>query len=153
MVAPPCEWLCKIGALLDEANNSWPAMDSVRHLGCLKEAFHTLATPFYTHTVHTKFGEDTLIGRGNMAPKLNSKQRPLVADFYLQFQLQHVSCYGTSLCMIIQNFSEMTYRPVTVPTVLFTRPTAPLLCEWANCQSGNTQDGRTTSDRESDDRC
>jgi len=33
-------------------------------------------------------------------------------------------------------------RLVTVPTDPFTRPTAPLLCEWAKCQSRNTQNGR-----------
>jgi len=37
-------------------------------------------------------------------------------------------------------------RLVTVPTdpfTTFTRPTGPLLSEWAKCQPGNTQKGRT----------
>jgi len=39
-------------------------MTAVCHFGGLKEALNTLGTPF--STIHTKFGEDILIGGGDM---------------------------------------------------------------------------------------
>jgi len=57
-------------------------MATSRHLGCLKEALHTLGD--FVFYLHTKFSEDILIGIGDMPPKLNSKQRPLAAEFYFQ---------------------------------------------------------------------
>jgi len=45
--------------------------------------FRTLRNPIIC--THTKFGEDILIGGGDMAPKRNSKKRPLAAEFYFRF--------------------------------------------------------------------
>jgi len=66
-------------------NDSRPAMVAVRHLGCLKNAFHTSGIPFSTYTVHAEFSEGILIGGGNMALKLNSKQRPWQRNFISGF--------------------------------------------------------------------
>jgi len=32
----------------------------------------------------------------------------MAAEFYFRFQFRHVSSYGTFLCVITQNFSQMT---------------------------------------------
>jgi len=45
--------------------------------------FRTLQDLIY---IYTKFGEDTLIAGGDMAPKWNSTTR-LAAEFYFRFQL------------------------------------------------------------------
>jgi len=65
-------------------------MAAVRHIGCLKEAFHTLGDPIFY--LHTKFSEDNLIGGGDIPPTLNSEQRPLAAGF--------VSSYATLIYLI-----------------------------------------------------
>jgi len=49
---------------------------------------------------------------GDMTPKLNSKQRPLAEEFYSRFQFRH----RNFLCVIVQNFSQTTHRPMTVST-------------------------------------
>jgi len=78
-----------------------------------------------------------------MLSKLNSKQRPLAAEFYFRFQFRQMSCCGAFLCVIIQNFSEMTRRPVTVSTAPFTKPDPYFCHKWVKCQPGNTQNGGT----------
>jgi len=40
--------------------------------------------------LHIKFVADTLIGGGDIPPKLNSKQRFLPAEFNFRFQFRHV---------------------------------------------------------------
>jgi len=49
---------------------------------------------------YIKFGEDILIGGGDMPPESNFK-RLLVAEFYFRFQLLHVFSYTTSSVVII----------------------------------------------------
>jgi len=47
-------------------------------------ALHPLRDPILY--VHTKFGEDVLIGAVDVPPKRNSKKRPLAAEICFQFQ-------------------------------------------------------------------
>jgi len=64
-------------------------MAAIRHLGLWRKRVfvpsRTLRDPIIY--VHTKFGEDSLIGGGDVPPKRSSKKRPLVAEFYFRFQL------------------------------------------------------------------
>jgi len=64
-------------------------MTVVRHIGCLKEAFHTSGDPI--SYLHTKYGKGILIGNRDMPAKLLWKQRLLAAEFYFRFQFRHVS--------------------------------------------------------------
>jgi len=79
-------------------------MAAVCHIGSLKKAFHMTGTPFIH--LHAKFEEDILISSRDMPPKLNPKQRPLLAEFYFRCLFPHVSTYGSFICVMIKKLAK-----------------------------------------------
>jgi len=77
------------------------------------EPLHTLRDPTY---VHTKFGDDTLIGGGDMPPKRNlrKKRSRITTSLFLYdvdcagvVNVDPFSRLGTYVCVIMHNFSEI----------------------------------------------
>jgi len=116
-------------------------MAAGRHIGCLKEAFHTSGTTFFY--LYAKLGKDIFISGRDTPPKSNSKLRPWRRNFTSSVYLDTcLRSYGTFICVTIKN-SEITHRPVTAPNAPFTNQSSPFLSRSAKCRPGNTQNGGT----------
>jgi len=85
--------LCRISARSDNqwtrygnlTNSTWPPSAILDFLGWHIWTIPHVAGPHYL-CKHTKFGEDNLIGGGDMPPKWNSKKCFLTAEFCFHFQ-------------------------------------------------------------------
>jgi len=98
--------------------------------------------------LYIKFGEDILIGGGDMSLKLNAKQRSLAAEFYFRFLFLHVFLRHLYLCQDTKFQPNDRHRPVIASNALFTNPSSPsyVLCgkhpKWRNRTSDRESDGR-----------
>jgi len=98
-----------------------------------------LGDPFSTNT-YNKFGEDILIS--GMPKNWIQNNAPGIRILLPLPISTHVST-GILLCVLIRNFSQMTHRLVTVPSVPLTRSSSLCLLQWAKCRPGNAQIGGT----------
>jgi len=82
-------------------------MAAIHHLGLWRKAyfdhFTRCRTPLFTYTPN-KFGEDVLIGGGDMLPKRNSKN---VSRGGILLAVPTMMPVGSFICVIMQNFSQI----------------------------------------------
>jgi len=128
-------------------------MAAVCHLGCLKKAFHMPWDPIFC--IHTKFGKNSLISGGEFnywgIPKIEIETIP---GGGILLPISILTCVSTMyICVINQNFRQMTHRPESAANAPFPSPSSPFLSQCRYSADPETQNWwKCTSDRKSDGR-